>query len=62
MPQNDPLSLPPFHFDADPGPTFHSDADPYPASQKDAISDLQLCFSAISDRKLVGTVPVLPNY
>jgi hypothetical protein len=40
MLQNDPLSLPPFHFDADPDPTFHSDADPDPASHKDANSDL----------------------
>jgi hypothetical protein len=51
MLQNDPLSLPPFHFDTDPDPTFHSDADPDPASHKDANSDLQLCFSSISDRK-----------
>ncbi len=30
MLQNDPLRLPPFHFDADPDPdlTFHFDADP----------------------------------
>ncbi len=26
-PQNDPLRLPPFHFDADPDPAFHFDAD-----------------------------------
>jgi hypothetical protein len=28
MLQNDPLRLPPFHFDADPDPVFHFDADP----------------------------------
>jgi hypothetical protein len=33
---SDPLSLPPFHFDADPDPAFRFDAeaDPDPASQK----------------------------
>jgi hypothetical protein len=43
--QNDPLRLPPFHFDADSDPAFpfdadtdpafHYDADPDPASQND---------------------------
>jgi hypothetical protein len=55
MLQNDPLRLPPFHFDADPDtdPTFHFDAftdpafhfdadlDPNPASQNDADPDLK---------------------
>jgi hypothetical protein len=27
MPQNDPLRLQPFHFDADPDPAFHFDPD-----------------------------------
>ncbi len=36
MLQNDPLRLPPFHFDADPDPTFHFDADPETAFQFDA--------------------------
>jgi hypothetical protein len=36
MLKNDPLRLPPFHFDADPDPAFHCDADPYPAFQFDA--------------------------
>ncbi len=39
MLQNDPLSLPPFHFDADPDPdpAFNFDADPAdPPSQNDA--------------------------
>ncbi len=37
MLQNDPLGLPPFHFDADPDPAFHfeSDPDPDPAFQID---------------------------
>jgi hypothetical protein len=34
--QNDPLRLPPFHFDADPDPACHFDADLDPASQNDA--------------------------
>ncbi len=36
MLQNDPLRLPPFHFDADPDPAFHFDADPDPAFHFDA--------------------------
>ncbi len=38
MLQNDPLRLPPFHFDADPdpAPAFHFHADQNPASQNDA--------------------------
>jgi hypothetical protein len=48
MLQNDPLGLPPFHFDADPDPAFnfdadsdpdpdfHFDLDPDPAYQNDA--------------------------
>jgi hypothetical protein len=36
MLQNDPLSLPPFPFDADPNPAFHFDADPDPAFHLDA--------------------------
>ncbi len=49
MLKNDPLRLPPFHFNADPDPTFcfdadpdpafHFDADPDPASQNDADPD-----------------------
>jgi hypothetical protein len=31
--QNDPVRLPPFHFDADPDPAFHSNADPDPTFQ-----------------------------
>jgi hypothetical protein len=33
MLQNDPIKLPPFHFDSDPDPNpdFHFDADPEPA-------------------------------
>jgi hypothetical protein len=47
--QNDPLRLPPFHFDADQDldPTFHCNADPDPASQKDADTDLQHCFTYV---------------
>ncbi len=43
MPQNDPLRLLPFYFDADPDPdpAFHIDADPGPASQNDADPDSQ---------------------
>jgi hypothetical protein len=37
--QNDPLRLPPFHFDADPDPAFHFDADRDPAFLFDADSD-----------------------
>ncbi len=39
MLQNNPLRLPPFHFDADPDPAFHFDVDPDPdpASQIDQI-------------------------
>jgi len=33
MLQNDPIRLPPFHFDADPDPAFHFNADPDPNSQ-----------------------------
>jgi hypothetical protein len=36
MLQNDPVRLPPFHFDADPDPAFHFDADQDPASKNDA--------------------------
>jgi hypothetical protein len=32
--QNDPLRLPPFHFDADPDPAFHFAADPDPQLPK----------------------------
>jgi hypothetical protein len=37
MLQNDPLSLPSFHFDADPDPdpAFHFDTDLDPASKND---------------------------
>ncbi len=51
--KNDPLRLPPCHFDAnsdpvfyydaDPDPTFHSNADPDPASQNDGDPDPQHC-------------------
>jgi hypothetical protein len=40
MLQNDPLGLPPFHFDADPDPVFHFDADPDPASHNDPYPQL----------------------
>jgi hypothetical protein len=43
MLQNDPVRLPPFHFDADPDPAFHFDADPHPASQNDTDPDPQNC-------------------
>jgi hypothetical protein len=39
MLQNDPLRLPPFHFDADPDPAFHCDADRDPACHFDADPD-----------------------
>jgi hypothetical protein len=43
MIENDPLKVPPFHFDADPDPAFHFDADadpiPDPASPFDADAD-----------------------
>ncbi len=39
MLQNDPLRLPPFHFDADPDPAFHFDADPDPAFHFDADAE-----------------------
>jgi hypothetical protein len=39
MLQNDPLRLPPFHFDADPDPAFHLDADPDPTFHSDADQD-----------------------
>jgi hypothetical protein len=39
MLQNDPLKLPPFHFDADPDPAFHFDADPDPTFHCDADPD-----------------------
>jgi hypothetical protein len=42
MLQNDPLRLPPFHFDADPDPdpAFHFDTDPDPAFHIDEDPDL----------------------
>jgi hypothetical protein len=39
MLRNDPLRLPPFHFDADPDPAFHFDADPDPSFHLDADPD-----------------------
>ena len=39
MLQNNPLRLPPFHFDADPDPSFHFDADPALAFHFDADPD-----------------------
>jgi hypothetical protein len=39
MLQNDPLSLPPFHFDADSDHAFHFDADPDPDFHFDADPD-----------------------
>ncbi len=44
MLQNDPLRIPPFHFDPD--PAFHFDAVPDPASENDADPDLQHCFKS----------------
>jgi hypothetical protein len=43
MLQNDPLRLPPCHFDADPNPAFYFDADPDPdpASQNNVDPDPQ---------------------
>ncbi len=45
MPQNDPLRISLFNFDADPDPAFHFDPDLYPdpASQNDADPDPQHC-------------------
>jgi hypothetical protein len=42
MLQNDPLRVPPFHFDADldPDPAFHFNADPDPAFHFDADPDV----------------------
>jgi hypothetical protein len=47
MLQNQHLSLPPFHFDADPDLTFHSDADLDPAFQNDADPDPQRCLKVM---------------
>jgi hypothetical protein len=44
MLQNDPLMLPPFHFDADPDPAFHFDADPDPAFHFDACGSIRVRF------------------
>ncbi len=40
--QNDPLRLPPFHFDADPDPSFHFDPNQDPAFHFDADPDPHL--------------------
>jgi hypothetical protein len=57
MHQNDPLMLPPFHFDADvdPDPAFHFEADPDTASQNDAYPDPQHCNKKKTERKMLKT-------
>jgi hypothetical protein len=39
MLRNDPIRLPPFHFDANPDPAFHFEANPDPAFQFDGDRD-----------------------
>jgi hypothetical protein len=48
--QNDPLKLPPFHFDADPDPAFHFDADPDTAFHFDPDPDTAFHFNGIRMR------------
>jgi len=60
--QNDPLRLPPFHFDADPDPSFPFDPDPDPAFHFDADPDpaSQKCWGRIQIRNTAYLVENLP--
>ncbi len=62
MLQNDPLRLPPFHFDADPDPALHFDADPDPASHNVADPDPQHCleqYYGLLPKTVITLWPVL---
>jgi hypothetical protein len=53
MLQNDPLRLPPFHFDPDPDPAFQFGADPDPTFRSDADPDPTFRSDADPDSKMM---------